>query len=207
MAYSDFTLKKVKQDFSLTIVEQPSFLPEIKPIAPSPYLAQFLDKYLPLALAVNTEKARSELLICPILLEVKEVVHQTLEQPISLFSGTDFTVDPTTGLNGVCDFLLSRSPEQLFIEAPALVVVEAKREDLNAGLGQCIAEMIAVQRFNEQNQKEVSLLYGAVTTGDRWKFLQLEKQTVAIALKEYLIPPIEQILGILVHFLSSQAPN
>lgn len=202
MAYSDFTLKKVKQDFSLTIVEQTSFLPDIKLIAPSPYLAQFLDKYLPLALAVNTEKVRSELLICPILLEVKEIVSQTLDQPVSLFSGTDFTVDPTVGLNGICDFLISRSPEQLFIEAPALVVVEAKREDLNAGLGQCIAEMIAVQRFNEQNQKQVPLVYGAVTTGDRWKFLQIKNQTVTIALKEYPIPPVEQILGILVQFVS-----
>ncbi len=168
MAYSDFTLKKVKQDFRLILVEQPSFLPDIEPIAPSSHLAQFLDKYLPLALAVNTEKARSELLICPILLEVKEVVDETLNQTISLFSGTNFTVGSTSGLNSVCDFLVSRSSEQLFIEAPALVVVEAKREDLNAGLGQCIAEMIAVQRFNEQNQqKEVPLIYGAVATGDR----------------------------------------
>ena len=78
MVYSDFTLKKVKQDFSLILIEQPSFLPDIESIAPSPHLAQLLDKYLPLALAVNTEKARSGLLICPILLEVKEVVDETL---------------------------------------------------------------------------------------------------------------------------------
>lgn len=198
MAYSDFTLKKIKQDFNLVIAEQTTFLPAIKPITPSPFLAQFLDKYLTLALAINTEKARSELLICPILLEVKEFFNQK----ISLFSGTDFTVDPSLGLNGVCDFLISRSPEQLLIEAPAIVVVEAKRENLNAGLGQCIAEMIAAQRFNEQNQQSIPVIYGAVTTGDRWKFLQLEAQTVVIALKEYLIPPVEQILGILVYMVS-----
>lgn len=201
MAYSDFTLKKVKQAFNLTIVEKPTFLPVIAPVVPSPFLSQFLDKYLFLALAINTEKARSELLICPILLEIKEI----LSQEISLFSGTDFTVDAASGLNGICDFLISRSPEQLFIEAPALIVVEAKREDLNAGLGQCIAEAIAIQKFNEQNQKQVPVIYGAVTTGDRWKFIQLEQQTVTIALKEYSIPPVEQILGILVHLVSSQS--
>lgn len=201
MAYSDFTIKKVKQAFNLTIVEKPTFLPAIDLILPSPFLSQFLDKYLSLALAINTEKARSELLICPILLEIKEI----LSQEISLFSGTDFTVDAASGLNGICDFLISRSPEQLFIEAPALVVVEAKREDLNAGLGQCIAEAIAIQKFNEQNQKQVPVIYGAVTTGDRWKFIQLEQQTVTIALKEYPIPPVEQILGILVHLISSQS--
>jgi hypothetical protein len=194
MAYSDFTLKKIKQEFKLTIIEKPTFLPPIAPIAPSPSLEEFVDKRLPLALALNTEKARSELLVCPILLEVKDVLNQT----ISLFSGNDFTVDASLGLSGVCDFLISRSPEQLFIEAPAVVVVEAKREDLNAGLGQCVAEMIAAQRFNELNNASIAVIYGAVTTGDRWKFAQLDQQTVTIGLIEYTLPPVDTVLGILV---------
>jgi co-chaperonin GroES (HSP10) len=197
MPYSEFTLKKVRQDFNLTIVEQPGFLPTIEPILPSANLAEFLERYLPLALALNTEKARSEMLICPILLEVKRI----LDEKISLFSGSDFTVDSSVGLNGVCDFLISRSVEQLYIEAPVLIVVEAKREDLNGGLGQCVAEMIAAQRFNEQNQKSVPVIHGTVTTGDRWKFVKLEGQTVTIGLREYLIPPVEQILGILVNLV------
>lgn len=197
MPYSDFTLRRVRQDFNLTIVEQPTFIPPTEPIPPSPFLAAFLDKYLPLALALNTEKARSEILICPILLEIKDI----FKQQISLFSGNDFTVDSSVGLNGVCDFLISRSSEQLFIDAPAVVVVEAKREDLNAGLGQCVAEMIAVQRFNEQNNQPLSIIYGTVTTGDRWKFLKLENQIVNIGLLEYTLPPVEQILGILVSFI------
>jgi hypothetical protein len=72
--------------------------------------------------------------------------------------------------------LISRSPEQLYIEAPAVVVVEATREDLNGRLEQCVAEMIAAQRFNEQNQSPISVIHAAVTTGDRWKFLKLEEQ-------------------------------
>jgi hypothetical protein len=200
MSYSDFTLKKVRQDFNLTIIEQPTCLPSTQPITPSPNLVEFLDRYLPLALALNTEKARSEMLICPILLEVKRL----LDPKISLFSGNDFTVDPSVGLNGVCDFLISRSPEQLYIEAPAVVVVEAKREDLNGGLGQCTAEMLAAQRFNDQNQSPVSVIHGAVTTGDRWKFLKLEGQQVTIGLREYSIPPIEQIIGILVRLVADE---
>ncbi|MBD2202197.1 hypothetical protein H6G33_11235 [Calothrix sp. FACHB-1219] len=198
MPYSDFTLRRVKQDFHLTIIEQPTFIDNLPSIAPSNFLASFLEKYLPLALALNTEKARSEMLICPILLEVKEI----LQQQISLFSGNDFTIDSSIGLSGVCDFLISRSPEQLFIEAPAVVVVEAKREDLNSGLGQCVAEMIAVQRFNEQSDRTIPVIYGTVTTGDRWKFLKLENHTVTIGLLEYTIPPVEKILGILVSFVS-----
>ncbi len=199
MSYSDFTLRRVKQDFNLTIVEETTFLPSTKPQQPSPFLTHFLDKYLPLALALNTEKARSEMLICPILLEVKDI----FQQQISLFSGNDFTVDQSVGLNGVCDFLISRSPEQLFIDAPAVVVVEAKKEDLNGGLGQCIAEMIAAQRFNQENNQSITAIFGAVTTGDRWKFIKLESNTVTIGLLEYNLPPVEQVLGILVSFVAS----
>ena len=152
-----------------------------------------------LALALNTEKARSEMLICPILLEIKEISTSS----ISLFSGNDFTVDISIGLSGVCDFLISLSSEQLFLEAPAVVIVEAKKEDLNAGLGQCVAEMIAAQRFNENNHTSIPIIYGTVTTGDRWKFLKIENQTVTIGLIEYTLPPLEQILGILVSFIQT----
>ena len=196
MPYSDFTLRKVKQNFNLTIVEQDTFLDNIQPQQPSLFLAEFIKKYLPLALALNTEKARSEMLICPILLEIKEI-----STSISLFSGNDFTVDTSIGLSGVCDFLISLSSEQLFVEAPAVVVVEAKKEDLNGGLGQCVAEMIAAQRFNENNNTSIPIIYGTVTTGDRWKFLKIENQTVTIGLMEYTLPPLEEILGILASFI------
>jgi hypothetical protein len=136
------------------------------------------------------------MLICPILLEIKEI-----STSISLFSGNDFTVDASIGLSGVCDFLISLSNEQLFVEAPAVVVVEAKKEDLNGGLGQCVAEMIAAQKFNEQNNTSIPIIYGTVTTGDRWKFLKIKNQTVTIGLMEYTLPPLEQILGILVSFI------
>ena len=98
MAYSDFTLRKVKQSFGLTAVEGGRFLPEVEPIAPSPILAGLLEDTVPWAIAVGTEKAKSELIIAPLLWEVKRLMNRQ----ISVFSGTDFTVDIATGLNGVC---------------------------------------------------------------------------------------------------------
>ncbi|KAB8330782.1 hypothetical protein SD80_029490 [Scytonema tolypothrichoides VB-61278] len=201
MAYSDFSLRKVSQDFKLTLT-QGTFLCEYQPISPSAYLAQFLEKSLPLAIALGTEKARSEMIICPILIEVREI----LQREISLFSGIDFTVDQSLGLNGVCDFVISRSPEQILISAPVAVIVEAKKDDLNAGLGQCIAEMVAAQRFNQQQDypisSAISSIYGAVTTGSLWRFLKLEAQNVIIDLTEYAVPPVDRILGILVSLVS-----
>jgi len=194
MAYSDFTLRKVKQSFGLTAVEGGRFLPEVEPIAPSPILAGLLEDTVPWAIAVGTEKAKSELIIAPALLEVKRL----LNHQISVFSGTDFTVDIAAGLNGVCDFLISRSPEQLEIEAPAVVLVEAKRDNINSGLGQCIAEMVAAQRFNEANNNPIPTIYGSVTSGTAWRFLKLEGQIVTIELRDYPFPPVETILSMLV---------
>ena len=56
MSYSQFTLPKVIGDFNLNLVEGVSFLskPE-NPINPSPYIAEFLNNYLQLAIALNTE--------------------------------------------------------------------------------------------------------------------------------------------------------
>ncbi len=194
MAYSDFTLRKAKEDLKLNLVEGGRFLPKIDPIIPNPYLAEFLQESLPLAVAMGSEKARSELIISPILFEVRKL----FDRQISFFSGEDFTVDAAAGLSGVCDFLISRSPEQLLIEAPAVVIVEAKKENLKGGLGQCIAEMIAAQRFNQAKGQDIPTIYGSVTSGNLWTFLKLEGQTVTIDLTDYLIPPIDVLLGMLV---------
>jgi hypothetical protein len=194
MAYSDFSLRKVKQEFNLTLVERERFLPDIDAIAPSASLAEFLSESIPLAGATGSEKARSELIISPILLEVRKI----LNRQISLFSGEEFNVDSDLGLNGVCDFLLSRSPEQMIIEAPAVVIVEAKKADLKSGVGQCVAEMVAAQIFNQANNYPIPTIYGIVSSGMAWKFMKLEDKTVTIDLIDYFLPPVEPILGILV---------
>lgn len=201
MSYREFSLRKVKQDFNLTLVEGGRFLPPIEPISPSPLLAEFLAESIQLAIAMGSEKARSELIISPILFEVRKI----LNRQISFFSGEEFNVDPEVGLVGFCDFLISASPEQLFIEAPAVVIVEAKKENLKGGLGQCIAEMIAAQRFNAKYEKPIATIYGSVTSGNLWTFLKLEDSTVTIDLTEYLIPPVEQVLGTLVWMIRSQS--
>jgi hypothetical protein len=195
MCYRDFTsIIKVKQAFGLTTVEGPRFLPQISPIAPSATLTDFLANSLPVAVATGSEKARSEMIITPVLLEVRKI----LQQNISLFSGEDFTVDYETGLNGICDYLISRSPEMLEIEAPAVAVVEAKKADLKTGIGQCVAEMVAMQKFNEAKGKPISVIYGSVSNGTQWRFLKLEEKIVSIDLNDYALPPVDEILGMLV---------
>ncbi|MBE9185464.1 hypothetical protein IQ270_12305 [Microcoleus sp. LEGE 07076] len=194
MAYSDFKLSNVSKIFELTIAESSQLLADVPEIEASELLTTILKENIDLAVSINTEKARSEMIIAPILIEIR----RKLNYNISLFSGIEFNVDPSKGLNGLCDFLMSNSQEQLFISTPILAIVEAKNDNLKAGLGQCIAEMVAAQLFNQQEGNDISVIYGAVTTGTVWQFLKLENKVVSIDLTEYFIRDIKKIIGILI---------
>ncbi len=195
MAYSDFTLPLVKQRFGLVIDESSNLFADVAEVELPASLAQTLARYLPLALNLNTEKARSELVIAPILIEFK-LLHR---DRVGLFSGIDFTVDEAAGLKGRCDFILSRSPEQLALTAPVCVVVEAKNENIVAGIPQCLAEMVAAQRFNQQNGQPEAAVFGIVTTGMLWRFLELKGHGARVDVVEYPIQSSRKIFGILTH--------
>lgn len=197
MAYSDFKLSEVIKQFDLTLNENTNLFNATPEIQPSEYLAQFLQENIALAVDINTEKARSEFIIAPILLEVR----RQLNYQISLFSGTEFNVDPSQGLNGVCDFLISLSPERLFINAPVVTLVEAKKEDIKAGFGQCIAEMLAAQLFNTKEGNPFNTIYGVITSGTVWRFLKLEDKIVYIDAVEYYINNLNKILGIFIKMI------
>ena len=193
MAYSNFTLAKAKEDFNLTVDETQNLFADVAAVNPSDILKVTLAEYIPLATAIATEKARSEFLIAPILTEVR----RQLNYQISLFSGTDFNVDFDQGLTEYCDFLISASREQFFISAPVMTLVEAKNENIIGGLGQCVAEMVAAQIFNQRQGLNIPVIYGVVTSGTAWRFLTLNGNLVCIDLVEYYIKEVDQILGII----------
>jgi hypothetical protein len=191
MAYSDFDLQKIETEFQLKIIENQTLFEKIAPLKISDFLIQTLARNIPLAQALNTEKARSELIIINIFLELKYQFN------VAIFSGIEFSIDKKRGLNGFCDFLISQSPEQLFLKAPIITAVEAKNENLIGGLGQCIAEMIAARLFNKQHNTPLRNIYGVVTTGHIWKFLRLTKDSIFIDKDDYFINTPDKIMGIL----------
>lgn len=201
MAYSNFTLTEVQEAFQLKKVLSTGLFSEIKPVELSAYLSTVLGKKAALATAIGTEKARSELIVADILFELRE----HLEERISLFSGIEFNVDAKNGLVGVCDFLVSLSPDQLELQAPIIILVEAKNLDMKQGLGQCVAEMLAAQRFNAEKGNNIRAVYGATTTGIDWQFLKLEEKHLHLDMATYTLERCDRLLGILVSMVEQKA--
>jgi len=192
MSFRDFTLLDALQKLGLTLEER-SLFGAVAERPPSDWLRQSLAEGTPLALSLNNEKARSEMLIAPILMEVR----RALDHRVSLFSGIELSVDESRGLTGICDFVLSRSPQQILLRAPVVAVVEAKQENIKSGLGQCVAEMMASRIFNEREGHPIATIHGAVTTGDEWRFLSVTGEVLTIDADVYLVQQIAKILGIL----------
>lgn len=194
MSYSDFTSFDKLIPLGISQIITVEKLVDFEPIAPSAFLTEALKRFAPLAIAINTEKARSEYLIAPILSEIV-----TFNPHVSLFSGKNFTADPSLGLNGFVDFLLTANPDKLVIKAPIVTVIEAKNENINEGLAQCIATMYAAFLVNRRDHKiGDKTVYGSVTTGQVWRFLALTPDLeVAIDLKDRYLTPIDELLGLL----------
>jgi hypothetical protein len=194
MEYSNFTtLTKVREAFGLTIEESINLFTDIPEVLPSSHLQTTLNENVFLATAINTEKARGELIIAPVLLELRRI----FDFRIGFFSGSEFNVDLQAGLSGYCDYILTASKESYEIRTPVVTLVEAKNESIKSGLGQCIAEMVAAQLFNQRNGEAIESIYGAVTTGTDWKFIKLTDKTVWVDKRDYFINEVSQILGIL----------
>ena len=196
MPFGNFTLPSVVDQFGLTMTSQPLF-GGVPPVDSGPAVRQFLATFGQLALGINTEKARSEWMIAPV---VGELWVRSRNGGIYVLSGVDFTVDKEEGLSGVVDFMVGRGPQVSFVPAsPILAVVEAKNESIPGGQGQCAAEMVAALRFNQKAKNDIEVVYGVVTNGNNWRFHQLTGKSFAIDTREYLISEVDQILGILLH--------
>ena len=194
MAYSDFDLKKAVHTFALTEVRDTDVFIDVEPLDPSDFLLVWLEKFAPVALGVNSERARSEFIIAPMLAEAKLRAGAS----VTVLPGVTFDVDKAQGLAGFCDYLITRSPEFYYVQGPVLAVVEAKKEDLVAGLGQCVAQMVAIRLFNEREGTPIAAVFGCVSSGSNWRFLKLEGSKLVIDQPEYYLRDAAKIIGILV---------
>ena len=194
MPYSSFTPLDLKNKFGIEQNFVTDLFTHVKKIKPSELLMANLNQNSLFALEQGTEKARSEFIIAPVFAEIRFIAKNT----ISIFSGVEFNVDKKLGLSGFCDFLISRSTFQRELEAPVVIVVEAKQDDFKKGITQCISEMYAANIFNEKAGFHFDKNYGCVTTGDAWRFLLMEDNIVKVEPELFdMRQDLDKILGIL----------
>lgn len=202
MAFRDFKHPELLRTFGLTWRTGVNVFADVPPVEPDPAVVHILNLVSPLASTLNTEKARSEWMTAVVLGDF----WARYGGQISLYSGADFQADPDAGLNGFCDFLLARAPQQPAIQPPVAVIFEAKKEDINDGLGQCIAAMVGSQRYNARAGQPTPTIFGCITTGSLWKFLRLDGTDVTFDLTEYTLHDLSHLLGIFTHMIGSVPP-
>lgn len=158
--------------------------PEITPRAPSPYYQQTIAK-LKLHFDLSLSEAAKSLLIDAILLEaIKDFIELKIWKAASL---------QTDSLVGTVAYLVA--PQGKIYQSPFLCVVEAKNDNFEQGLAQCLVEMQACQWLN-QIYKPFEV-FGIVTNAVVWQFYQLTPENDVYESPVYAETQLESILGIL----------
>jgi hypothetical protein len=189
MSYPDFDIQKVEKELFLEVVRK-KIEWHYEPIAPSDWLLKSLEKGEKNAFV--SEKSRSEFLVTPILLAAQEISNDQVQ----IFSGQSLNVDVNLGLTGECDFILSKTKPTPILKSPIISLVEAKKNDIDLGLGQCIAQMFAAKVFNHKNGNNFQTIFGCVTTGEAWQFLKLVNETAIVDSERFYLSEVERILGV-----------
>ena len=187
-SYRYYKLEDLKNICGITYADADKMLAPVQDVPVSALLQTILDRNA--RLPMLNEKAKSEFIIAPILTEV-----WALNNNFKPISGATFNVEPSKGLKGVADFLISSNPNARGIEVPVVAIFEAKDDKLESWYGQCGAEMYAARLFNERKGNNIHTIYGAVTNGVAWQFLKLEGQTLFIDTQIYAIANLPQLLG------------
>lgn len=200
MAYNDFSLDTLRKAFNLTIIQTQLFI-GIQPLPIPAWLQETLAKGMPLAL--GSEKARSEFIIVPILLTGRELS----QNQVAIYSGQRLDADPSSGLTGECDFILTLTPPLPVIQAPIMCIVEAKKNDIENGLGQGAAQIIGAQRINQREQTGIEMIFGCITTGEAWQFLKLEHNFLTLDTDRYYINQVGTILAIFQAIIGQYIPT
>jgi hypothetical protein len=198
MSYTDFSIDSIINDLGLNI-ETVGIFPDLEPLPTPPWLRESLDRGTRQVLL--SEKARSEFLVVPILLACQE------QGPgeVAIYSGQRLDVDAARGLVGECDFILSATPPLPGLRAPLVTIVEAKKNDIEGGIWQCIAQMVGARLFNERAGQPIEEIFGCVTNGEIWQFLRLAGKIAQIDRVRHYIDDVGSILAAFGTMLERQA--
>jgi hypothetical protein len=188
MGYDNFKkLRQVTKTFGLDARSLELF-EQVPLVEPSPWLTTTLAKSQ--LFPLTNEKVKSERIVSPILGEVGEAF---LDRA-TLFSGEELAVDASRDLAGECDFFFALSPYKPYLESPIISLVEAKDEDMEYGIAQCAAQLYGAKLFNDNNGKDIPVLYGCATDRVEWRFMRFQAGVFYLDVKVYT--QLREILGV-----------
>lgn len=199
MPYNDFSLESLTTILAVT-AEPADLFGDLAPVAVPPWLREQLGRGMRQVLL--SEKARSEFIVVPILLACQELSPSA----VAIYSGQRLDVDPERGLVGECDFILAATSPVPALRAPLMPIAEAKRNEVESGVWQCVAQMVGARLFNERSGRPLPEVYGCVTNGEAWQFLRLAGSAAGIDRRRYYIDNVGGILAVL-RMIVSPAPN
>ena len=178
MPYSNFSLQAVVKQFDLKYQGSDLVFPTSLPALPAPaekaipFLMRQIERDADLARRTPTDRAKLAFVIAPVLATLRQI------HKVGIHSGVTFDVSPMENLQGECDFLITLSDELEIIEAPILVITQAQGSVMAQSVGKCVAEMVAAQRFNQLSGLPTLPVFGCITNGFSWRFLQLSNDTL-----------------------------
>jgi hypothetical protein len=189
MPYTNFKLDDLEEKLGISNRKACLFT-NIQPVEPSDWLIETLS--MGKTLSLRSEKAKSEVILSPILMDLR----RKSGDYFSIHSGEVLNADAKRGLNGECDFLLSKNTGEYSINLPIFSIVEAKKGDIDLGIAQCGAQMVGANIFNTRRKKPVEVIYGCTTNANEWQFLRLENNQLLIDTDIYFFSDLPKILGV-----------
>lgn len=195
LTFRDMTFEALERQYGLREGRRGILFDEGLPqVAPSATLIENLRRSRR-AVMVN-ERARADRLIMPVLSELEEL----RIGKIMTFPEVALEAKGVEGLRGNPDFVISGSLTPRLV--PIVTIVEAKKDDTEPGLPQCIAELYASYLINGNRPSKI---HGCVTTGYDWQFVELDgaRKVIHIDTQVYLIAELGKLLGVLCHIVDA----
>ena len=191
MAYRDFKMDDLERKFGVQEVGTDLYdVSKIIPIEPSDKLnADILEAR---HINLSTEKAVSERLVAPVLVEIKK-----RNMDFQIFSGETILGDKKLGLNGEIDFVFTKLPITTKPKTPIFCVTESKLGKVPEAFAQATAQMLGVRLFNKNHNFPIETIHAIVTDGRTWRILKLEGSTVFIDQTDFSTDKMPILLGVL----------
>ncbi len=189
MAFSDFkNIGEVQKKYGIKYEEE-VFI-KASEIQPPEHFVKDFGFYRENIDVFSSEASRSEVIISPILREV----YKQYYKKYSFWIQKSISYDDV--LCGTPDYIFSEKSElgKTVLEKPIVVTAEAKRNDFEQGWGQCLAELVASQKINDDPERPV---YGIVTDGNLWQFGKLEKDCFFKNTENFTVDKLSLLFGAL----------